>query len=139
MKKKILIIGAVIFFVVVIIGAYSAFNAIFPKANSIDCPSIESVASISVACSDNDAVLLNDADFAEVLSGINGVIPTRNQSLNDYPTLRPYYIIEIKTSANVYRYFVWEENSQVYIEKPYEGIYKADRKMLDLVLSYLAE
>ncbi len=138
MKKKLLIAGIVLIVSVVIAGAYFVFNNIFPKANPIDCPAVESIISVSVACND-DAVVLSDADFETLLLNISNASPTRRQSLNDSPAVRPYYIITMETPARVYHYFIYKENSQVYVEMPYEGIYRSDNEMFDFVLKLYAE
>ena len=54
-------------------------------------------------------------------------------SVNDAPYTKVYYIIQIDTSDRQYRYYVYRESSQVYIEMPYTGIYKTSDQFLDVV------
>ena len=42
-------------------------------------------------------------------------------STNDYPTARPYYIIEVLSGGLHTRYFVYEAYGSVYLESPYQG------------------
>ena len=59
--------------------------------------------------------------------------------MDDYPASRLYYGVEIQTNENQYRYYVYEDGKQVYIEIPYEGIYTAEMELLDLVSKYFEE
>lgn len=143
--KKSLIVYAVIFlivtliFVVPIIGGYFILNDFFPKADPINCPAVENIQSVSLAGNDEHTVLLNETDYEELLLNISNSLPTRNMPMNDYPAVRQYYTITIQTSVREYRYFVYEEDSQIYIELPYEGIYRSDNKMFDFVLEHYSE
>jgi hypothetical protein len=60
-------------------------------------------------------------------------------SVYDYPTAKTYYTIEVDMVARQYRYFLYAENSQVYVELPYEGIYKANQQFLDFVAEYFKD
>ena len=83
--------------------------------------------------SSDPAAVIELADFGYILHSIRNAQPTRNWSMNDYPTAEHYYTIEINTSARLERYFVYTENSQVYLESPYEGVYKADQQLSDFL------
>ena len=47
--------------------------------------------------------------------------------------------VDIHADDRTYRYFVYEEGEQVFIEVPYEGIYASETELLDLVLQYFEE
>ena len=49
------------------------------------------------------------------------------------------YGVDIQTEERQYRYFVYEAGEQVYIESPYEGIYKAEHTLFSIVLKYFEE
>lgn len=117
---------------VVLIGGVLVVDSIFPKAPPINCPSGEDVISISIS-QNNDFVEIGSPINKEVLQNIRNAEPTRKMSVNDYPVVDPYYSIEIETLERSYQYFVYSENSKVYIEIPYEGIYEANQRLLDLV------
>ncbi len=138
MKKKNIILTVV---VVVCVGllavAVYLFNDIFPKAKPIRRPEIEDVVSVSLNCNTLDASIpLNELHIEDLLLYISEARPTRKQSLNDYPTSGAYYGVEIQTGDKEYRYYVYEEGEQVYIEMPYEGIYTSEIELLNLVLTY---
>ena len=125
--------------VIFAVGAYPVYNYLFPMAEPIVCPNEDDITSISLARNNDPSAAIEISDFAVLLQSFRNTKPTRNWSVNDYPTAKVYYTIEIDTSARHYRYFVYTEDSQVYVESPYEGVYKADRQILDLVAAYFSD
>ena len=134
--KKTWVIIIIALLGVAVIGGYAILNNIFPKADPIKFPDTESITAITLIQKDGSSVAVETADFGEILKNITNAQPTRTMSVNDYPTAKTYYTIEVDTAARQYRYFLYAENSQVYIELPYEGIYKANQQFLDFVLEY---
>ena len=164
-KEKCLFSAAVIaivaLLVIAVIGAYPVYNYMFPMAEPIDCPDMESITSITLIQDNNTFVTVETTDSGDFLHNISNAEPTRIWSVNDYPVEKltatagseqnsstegparfaldgnpvekSYYTMEIDTSERKYRYFIYEENSQVYIESPYEGVYKTNQQILDLV------
>lgn len=139
MRKKLLIAVIALVIIASIIGGYCVFNNVCPKANKIIYPDIENIFSASVTCNDGDEFVISNSDFEELILNINNAKPTRRKSLNDYPTVRPYYTVIIETTQKQYHYFVYEEGSHVYIEIPYEGIYMSDEQTIDLLIKYYEE
>ena len=134
--KKTWVIIIIALLGIAVIGGYAIFNNIFPKADPIKFPDTESITAITLIQKDGSSVAVETADFGEILKNITNAQPTRTMSVNDYPTAKTYYTIEVDTAARQYRYFLYAENSQVYVELPYEGIYKANQQFLDFVLEY---
>lgn len=134
--KKTWVIIIIAFLGIAVIGGYAILNNIFPKADPIKFPDTESITAITLIQKDGSSVAVETADFGEILKNITNAQPTRTMSVNDYPTAKTYYTIEVDTAARQYRYFLYAENSQVYVELPYEGIYKANQQFLDFVLEY---
>lgn len=134
--KKTWVIIIIALLGIAVIGGYAILNNIFPKADPIKFPDTESITAITLIQKDGSSVAVETADFGEILKNITNAQPTRTMSVNDYPTAKTYYTIEVDTAARQYRYFLYAENSQVYIELPYEGIYKANQQFLDFVLEY---
>ena len=118
---------------IAVVGAGSVYQSVFPMAAPIDCPDLESITAISLIRDNDTSVVVETADFGELLHNISNTQPTRIWSVNDYPTAENYYTMEIDTSEREYRYFIYMESSQVYIESPYEGVYQADQQILELV------
>ena len=131
MKKTWVVIIAL--FAVAVIGGYALFVNIFPLATPINCPDSESVTAITLFDKDGSSAEVETADFEEILKKITNARPTRAMSVNDYPTAKAYYTIKIDTESREYRYFLYTEGSRVYIESPYEGIYKTDKQFIDYI------
>ncbi len=121
---------------IAVIGGYVVLDNIFPKAKPINCPTEESITTITLVQNNGSSLVVETTDISEILKNITDAIPTRAMSVNDYPTTKTYYTIEVDTSARQYRYLLYIENSQVYIELPYEGIYKSNQQFLDFIAEY---
>ena len=137
--KKTWVIIIIALLGIAVIGGYAIFNNIFPKADPIKFPDTESITAITLIQKDGSSVAVATADFGEILKNITNAQPTRTMSVNDYPTAKTYYTIEVDTAARQYRYFLYAENSQVYVELPYEGIYKANQQFLDFIEEYFKD
>ena len=129
-KKTIIIIVAV--FAVLLLGAYMVFNSIFPKAEPIKQLEVSMVKSVSLYDSDDNEIEVSDAELQKLLTYINAAKATRKMSVNDYPNVRPYYQLEVKTEERILRYMIYEEDGTAYVELPYEGIYIIDDNVLEL-------
>ena len=137
--KKTWVIIIIALLGIAVIGGYAILNNIFPKADPIKFPDTESITAITLIQKDGSSVAVETADFGEILKNITNAQPTRTMSVNDYPTAKTYYTIEVDTAARQYRYFLYAENSQVYIELPYECIYKSNHQLLDFVAEYFKD
>ena len=141
MKKEkwlipVVVVVSAALLVFAVMGASAVYNHFFPMAAPIVCPNEEDIASISLTQNSDPSAVIEITDFAYILQSIRDTQPTRNWTVNDYPTAENYYTIEIHTSAQqdrYFRYFVYTENSQVYLESPYEGVYEADQQLLDFL------
>ena len=140
MKKTSIII--IIILCLAFSGGYFVFDSIFPKAGPISGPTQNRankdrlIKSISLAKKDGSSVMVENEELGIVLQSIDNAKSTRKMSANDYPTVETYYTIEILSSVRVYSYFIYKENSQVYIEVPYEGIYTSSQEFYDFVEGY---
>ena len=132
MKKSWIIIITLIGLIVV--GGYIVFDNVFPKASPIKYPEIDNITSISIVEDNDVSTKIDQSDFEVILENIKVSRPTRKMSVNDYPSVRPYYEVAIDTTEKEYRYFVYIEDGYVHIEIPYEGIYKSDQQFYDLIL-----
>ncbi len=139
MKRNVFGMIALVLLIGVIAGSWYMFNDIFPKAPPIRVPKIEEISSIAVAVNNDDAFEIEGVDLEELFGYIQKANPTREQSLNDYPSGYGFFRIEVQTQEMEYRYFVYERGEQVYIEMPYEGIYTADSWLFSFVIKYFEE
>jgi len=136
-NKNSLILVLVIFLVVaLVVLACAIVNSMFPEAAPISYPDSSSIMSFVLIQNDGSSVSVDMDDFNDFLQNIRNAQPTRKWSVQDYPTAEAYYTLEISTADRFYRYFIYTENSQVYIEHPYEGIYKTTPYFLDTITEY---
>lgn len=132
MKKKI-VVTAVIAVVLLLFGGYLILDDIFPKAEPIVQIEVGMIESISLYDNENEEIIICESEVQKLLYYINNAKATRMMSANDYPYIRPYYLIEIKTMERVFRYMAYEEHGTAYIELPYEGIYVVESEMLEIL------
>ena len=132
MKKKALIIGIVLFLCIGAVGTYAVLDRLFPMAQPVSCPTADEIMSVSVGINSGESIILNEELFFDLLEKISEAEPTRKMSVNDYPTAETYYKVEI-SADRMYCYFIYEESGQVYVELPYEGVYKSDNSIIDYI------
>ena len=120
-KRKIVIIITIIAVAASLFGTYFVYDSIFPFAEPIECPSVEDVISVTVSSSAGEKKEVYS--FAPLIMQIQQVKPTRKMSVNDSPTVQPYYRIQVITEEQKFDYFVYTEDNRVYLEIPYIGIY----------------
>lgn len=125
-----------------VMGAPAVYDSFFPMAAPIVCPNEEDIASILLTQSNDSSTAIEISDFGNILQSIHNTQPTRIWSVQDYPAAENYYTIEMKTSAwqdRYFRYFVYTEDSQVYLESPYEGVYEANQQLLDFLEKFFKD
>ena len=133
MKKKTVIISTIIVLAVLLVGGYMLFDNIFPKAKPIEKLEFNKLESVALSDNENNEITISDTELQKLIVSINDAEATRTMSVNDYPVVRPYYVLEIKTSERVFRYMIYEDNGVVYAELPYEGVYRIDSEIMEFV------
>ena len=132
MKKKTILI----FIVVVIVfveGVYLAYGSIFPKAEPIKQIKVSETISTYVYDNNECEIGMSNLEIEELFIYLNEAESTRIMSVNDYPSVRPYYVVEIELVDRYFKYMIYEEKGTVYAELPYEGIYAVDAKVIDVL------
>ena len=132
MKKKSFWIFIVVA-IILVAGAYQVYDRIFPKAGAIKQLKLSEIETIYVYNNDENEIELSDSEIEELFTYINEAEPTRIISVNDYPNVRPYYVVEIESVDRYFRYMIYEENGKVYVELPYEGVYGVDAEVIDIL------
>ncbi len=135
-KNSLILVLVIVLVVALVVLACAVINSIFPEAAPISYPDENSITSFLLIQNDGSSVRVDTADCDKFLQNIRNTQPTRIWSVQDYPSVQTYYTIEIGTPDRFYRYFIYTENSQVYIEHPYEGVYKTTQHFLDSVAEY---
>ena len=131
-------------FAILLLGlAAICVNALFPKAPPIACPNPvnswdkeKSIYSILVSHNGGDQVRVKNDEIGLITQHIPYAKPTRRWSVNETPAVENYYTIEIAATSRTYLYHIYAEDSQVYIEVPYDGVYVVDGRILDIVVTY---
>lgn len=132
MKKKIIaIIGVVV--VIMLLGAYWLFNDMFPKAEPVKQLRIGMLESVNLHDNENKEIVLSEEELQQLINYINSAVPTRTMSINDYPSVRLYYVIELKTAERRFGYMIYEDDGTAYVELPYEGVYEIDREVVEIL------
>ena len=135
MKKKTVIIIAltIAMLVILVVGAYTVFDNIFPKATPITQLQMNMVESVRFYDNENKDIVIDDEELQKLINYINAAVPTRTMSVNDYPVVSPYYVVEFKTTERFMRYMIYEDNGTAYVEIPYEGVYKIDEEVVSIL------
>lgn len=133
MKKSLIILISLGAVVGLLLGAYVFFDNMFLKAEPIRQLEISMLESVNLHDNENKEIVLSEEELQKLINYINSAVPTRIMSVNDYPSVRPYYVIELKTVERVFRYMIYEDHGTVYVELPYEGIYEIDREAVEIL------
>lgn len=133
MKKtliSILVIG------ILLIVAYLSYDHLFPYARPLeevlDTTKIQLI-TISTSENTNQQNTVPEADTIEIISLINAAKPTRKMTLNETPAVSAYYIMEIQIENRVRKCYVYEENGKTYLDFPYEGVYRINKQINDII------
>ncbi|NLK22138.1 MAG: DUF5301 domain-containing protein [Epulopiscium sp.] len=137
MKKRIIRIGIVVIFIIIISVSVIYINT-FPLAKPIKLPLANEVNVVEI---DKDNLLVkytNNEEITEILNILSGAKPTRIMTVHDRPMVRDYYTLNLNTMSEdwVYRIFIYNKNSMWYIEQPYIGVYELKKGLVDF-LSYI--
>ena len=135
MKKKTVIIIAltIAMLVILVVGAYTVFDNIFPKATSITQLQMNMIESVRLYDDENKEIVIDDEALQKLINYINAAVPTRTMSVNDYPVVSPYYVVEVQLAERFMRYMIYEDNCTAYVEIPYEGVYKIDKEVVSIL------
>lgn len=134
-NKRVIILLIVLAFVLgfVCAVAYATLERLFPLASPISLPSIDDISSVRYGTQNEFVHTLEPEEYGELLQILSAAQPTREISVNDQPYVRPYYTISIQTPQREYRYYLYLDDGQAYIEDPYVGIYRTDPKWIDYI------
>lgn len=133
MKKKLFIVATAALSVFIVICGYLFVDSLFPKAEPLSISDDDTVISLSVTSGEKCTDEVKEANYEKILQAVISAKPTRRQSVNDSPTAEAYLTADIVTSSREYRCYIYTEGSDIYVEIPYEGIYKAEKQAIDLL------
>ena len=135
MKKKTVIVTAIIIAVllILILGAYALFDNLFPKANPITQLEMGMIESVRLYDNENKDMVIDAGELQTLINYINAAVPTRTMSVNDYPNVRPYYVVEVQTTERFIRHMIYADKGKAYVEIPYEGVYEIDKDAVGIL------
>ncbi len=139
MNRRYVLSAGVLVFCAAMIGlTYSLFDRVFPKAETIRMPAVTDVESVTLRSSvSGQTAVIAEAYYEELFAYIADAEPTRRQSVNDQPDTDAYYEVIVQAGDDTCDYMVYEDDSAVLIEMPYEGIWEGERKLLEWIRSRL--
>ena len=112
---------------------YIAFDHTFPEAGPVPVPATDEITSIRFCKEWAGSDEVEEEHYSWILESIAKSKPTRKMSVNDTPAAKPFYSLTIDTPDRTYRYYLYTESSQFYLECPYEGIYETDQRLLEFI------
>ena len=120
-----------------LLGGIALYDGIFPVAEPICCPDPERVTAVYLSRKGESPMEVDGAEA--ILQDISQAEPTRLWSVNEFPAAEEYYTLVLVTPEREYGYYLYEEDSRVYVESPYEGVYQIDAQLLASVAAYVSE
>ncbi len=143
MKKRIILIVLILVVAVLVAGSVWFVNEFLPKAPPMEdhLPTAAVTKTVRLSVNHGNSFEV-DVNIEELLAYMSEAVPTRIQSMNDYPSERPFYTIQIDTitdSPISSWYHLYESGTEVYLEISYGGVYTVDRELWDLVTAYFQE
>ena len=120
-----------ILLLVLAIGAIKVYNDIFPMAKAIQLPDIEKISSIEISNGNTVIEYTDNRTIKTIMECFLDAKATRNLSVNDAPSVKEYYIVNIitKDGNRGYTSFIYLEDLKWYIEQPYWGVYEMGTDM----------
>jgi hypothetical protein len=103
------------------------------KAKPIELPITDNISSIEIAGGLKDTIITDKKMIASFIEKVAEAIPTSKQSVQDVPTVSEYTRVDFVSDKNISSIFIYQENSNWYIEQPYHGIYETDETILKLL------
>lgn len=81
-----------------------------------------------------ESIFLDHDELEQLIDYLHDAKPTRELSINDTPTQKPYYKIDVYNNTDsLWRFFIYEYGGKAYYEIPYTGIYKVNSNILNLL------
>ncbi len=141
-----LIIAMVFIIVLVLSGCVNKTEPIEPpskenptespsKADPIELPPINEIISVEITTGIEDIIHKDEAWIKSFIQKVSEATPTSKKSVQDVPTVSKYTRVDIVGDKKISSIFIYEEDSEFYIEQAYRGIYKTDETILEFLKS----
>ena len=105
------------------------------KAAPITLPQADKITSIDITIEENTVSHSDKTWMSEIIADISSSKPTKKESVQDVPQAESYIRIDFRhetgTETETITIFAYEDRGKYYLEQPYQGIYKIDRKLFE--------
>ena len=105
------------------------------KAAPIPLPRADEITSIDITFEENTVSHSDKTWISEIIADISSSEPTKKESVQDFPQAKSYIRIDFRhetgTETEIITIFAYEDRGKYYLEQPYRGIYKTDRKLFE--------
>ena len=105
------------------------------RAAPITLPRADEITSIDITFEENTVSHSDKTWISEIIADISSSEPTKKESVQDFPQAKSYIRIDFRhetgTETEIITIFAYEDRGKYYLEQPYRGIYKTDRKLFE--------
>lgn len=101
------------------------------KAAPITLPQADEIASIDITFEENTVSHSDKTWMSEIIADISSSEPTKKESVQDAPRVESYIKIDFRLETGTITIFAYEDRDKYYLEQPYQGIYKIERKLFE--------
>ena len=101
------------------------------KADPITLPQTDEITSIDITVGENTVSHSDKTWISEIIADISSSEPTKKESVQDFPQAKSYIKIDFRHETGTITIFAYEDRGKYYLEQPYQGIYKIERKLFE--------
>ena len=105
------------------------------KAAPITLPQADKITSIDITIEENTVSHSDKTWMSEIIADISSSEPTKKESVQDFPQAKSYIRIDFRhetgTETEIITIFAYEDRGKYYLEQPYQGIYKIERRLFE--------
>ena len=101
------------------------------KAAPITLPQADEITSIDITIEENTVSHSDKTWMSEIIADISSSKPTKKESVQDVPQAESYIRIDFRHETGTITIFAYEDRGKYYLEQPYQGIYKIERRLFE--------
>ena len=101
------------------------------KAAPITLPQADKITSIDITIEENTVSHSDKTWMSEIIADISSSKPTKKESVQDVPQAESYIRIDFRHETGTITIFAYEDRGKYYLEQPYQGIYKIERRLFE--------
>lgn len=101
------------------------------KVAPITLPQTDEITSIDITFGENTVSYSDKTWISEIIADISSSEPTKKESVQDFPQAKSYIKIDFQLEKGTITIFAYQDRGKYYLEQPYQGIYKIERKLFE--------